>query len=75
MPVDRLYRLTLPNLLVIGGVTAETLFAGAAPALGTGLVQINPRIPEVGAGVWAVTFVAGGVASNAPQIFVSDPVK
>jgi len=75
VPVDRLYRLALANSLVIGGLTSEILFAGAAPALGTGLVQINARIPAVGPGEWAVTFLVGGVPSNAPHIFVSDADK
>ena len=75
VPVDRLYPLALPDALAVGGAAAEMLFAGAAPALGTGLVQINARIPAVAPGEWPVTLTVAGVASNDPHIFVSAAVK
>jgi uncharacterized protein (TIGR03437 family) len=75
VPIDRLYPLALPGALMVGGVAAEMLFAGAAPALGTGLVQINARIPKVASGEWPVRLTVSGVASNDPHIFVSGEVK
>jgi large repetitive protein len=75
VPIDRLYPLALPGALAVGGAAAEMLFAGAAPALGTGLVQINARIPAVAPGEWPVKLTVGGAGSNDPHIFVSDAVK
>jgi uncharacterized protein (TIGR03437 family) len=75
VPVDRLYRLALPNSLVIGGAAAELLFVGAAPALGSGLAQINAKVPPVPAGEWPVTLTVAGLSSNSPHIFVSDTTQ
>jgi uncharacterized protein (TIGR03437 family) len=75
VPIDRLYQLALPGALGVGGVAAEILFAGAAPTLGTGLVQINARIPAVACGDWPVKLTVADVGSNDPHIFVSEAVK
>ncbi len=66
VPIDRLYPLALPGAITVGGAASDTLFLGAAPALGTGLVQINLRIPAVVPGEWPVQLTVGGVASNGP---------
>jgi adhesin/invasin len=75
VPIDRLYPLALPGAITVGGAASDTLFLGAAPALGTGLVQINLRIPAVVPGEWPVQLTVGGVASNGPHLFVSEAVK
>ena len=36
----------LPVSVTVGGLPAETLYAGAAPGLLAGLLQLNVRIPE-----------------------------
>jgi uncharacterized protein (TIGR03437 family) len=71
VPADRFYPLSLPRSLAIGPGTAEVLFAGAAPSLGTGLVQVNARVPDIAAGEWSVILTVGSVLSNQPHIFVS----
>jgi uncharacterized protein (TIGR03437 family) len=51
-PVDTRTGLTIPiREVYIGGRTAEVVYAGAAPGLPAGLVQVNVRVPDgVGAG-------------------------
>jgi uncharacterized protein (TIGR03437 family) len=39
-------RVTLPVTVEIGGRSAEVLYAGAAPGLVAGLLQVNARVPE-----------------------------
>jgi uncharacterized protein (TIGR03437 family) len=75
VPIDRLYSLALPHTLTVGGVAAEILFAGAAPALGSGLVQVNAKIPAIAPGEWPVQLSVAGVSSNDPHIFISNAVK
>jgi len=70
-PIDRLYRLTLPCSVTVGDMPAEILFAGAAPALGTGLVQLNVRVPDLPAGTWPVVLKIADVSSNAPSVTVA----
>jgi uncharacterized protein (TIGR03437 family) len=70
-PVDKLYRTRLPVTMTIGGKPAEVLFAGAAPGLSSGLVQVNVMVPELEAGEWPVVLVVGGAASNAPKLYAS----
>jgi len=70
-PIDRLYRLALPYSVTIGDVPAEVLFAGAAPALGTGLVQLNVRVPDLPAGTWPVVLKVGEALSNTPGVSVA----
>lgn len=61
-------RRPLANVAVtIGGVAAEVLYAGSAPGLVSGLVQVNARVPAtvaVGNSVPVVVTI-GGVASQA----------
>jgi uncharacterized protein (TIGR03437 family) len=70
-PADRICPLAEKPSVTIGGLPAEVLFAGAAPNLSTGLVQLNVKVPPVGAGEWPVVLTAGGVASNSPKLFVA----
>jgi uncharacterized protein (TIGR03437 family) len=70
-PIDRLYRLTLPCSVTIGGAPAEILFAGAAPALGSGLVQLNVRVPDLSPGTWPVVLKIGETSSNTPALSVT----
>jgi uncharacterized protein (TIGR03437 family) len=71
VPTDRLYRLAADANVAIGGLAAETLFAGAAPGLGSGLVQFNVRIPVDAVGPSMVQATVAGVASNPARLFVS----
>jgi uncharacterized protein (TIGR03437 family) len=62
--VEPLPKPVLPVTVRIGGQVAEILYAGAAPQLPAGVIQINARIPEnVEAGAVPV-FVAVGAASS-----------
>jgi uncharacterized protein (TIGR03437 family) len=56
----------LPVNLRIGGVDAEVLYAGSAPGLVSGVLQVNARIPaSVGGGESVpVELVVGGLASR-----------
>ena len=58
---------TLPVRVTIGGQDAEVLYAGAAPGLVSGVLQVNARVPaEVGpGGAVAVVVTVGGVSSQA----------
>jgi uncharacterized protein (TIGR03437 family) len=71
VPIDRLYPLALPYSLSMGGTAVEVLFAGAAPALGSGLVQINARVPNIQPGEWPAKLAVAGVSSNDPHVFVT----
>jgi uncharacterized protein (TIGR03437 family) len=73
VPADRLYRLALAHSLDIGGTSADILFAGGAPGLGTGLVQINVRVPAIGNGEWPTQLTVAGASSNTPHMFISTP--
>lgn len=54
----------------VGESPTSVLFAGAAPGLSSGLVQVNVRIPKLATGRYPVTLVVGGVVSNGPMINV-----
>jgi uncharacterized protein (TIGR03437 family) len=69
VPVDRLYRVTAPVTATVGSRSAEVPFVGAAPGQGSGLVQVNLKIPDLEAGEWPMQLTVGGVNSNAPHIF------
>jgi uncharacterized protein (TIGR03437 family) len=62
-----LRRPVLPVTVTIGGVAAEVLYAGSAPGLVSGVIQINARVSEVVAAGNAVpvVFSIGGVQSQA----------
>jgi uncharacterized protein (TIGR03437 family) len=54
-----------PVTVNIGGIPAEVLYAGAAPALVAGVMQINVRIPaNATSGDNALDVVVGGVHSQ-----------
>lgn len=59
-------RPTLPVSLTIGGEPAEVLYAGAAPELVSGVLQVNARVPENlgGAGRTRVVLTIGGYRSG-----------
>jgi trimeric autotransporter adhesin len=57
---------TTPVSVEIGGMQAEVLFAGAAPELVNGVMQINVRIPEgAPSGNVPVVVTVGSVSSQA----------
>ncbi len=65
--ISQLATLALPVSVRIGGSEAEVLYAGAAPGLVSGVVQINAKIPdgaEAGLAV-PVTVTVGAAASQA----------
>jgi uncharacterized protein (TIGR03437 family) len=74
-PLDALRRLKASSAMTIGGLSAQLLFAGAAPGLSTGLVQINVRIPSLAAGQYPVIFTVADVSSSALSLYVSEPKK
>ena len=52
--------------LTIGGQAAEVLYAGSAPGLVSGVLQVNARVPQgIAAGNAAVILIVGGAASQA----------
>jgi uncharacterized protein (TIGR03437 family) len=56
----------LPVSVTIGGVTAEVLYAGAAPSLVAGVMQVNARIPAgLGSGDQPVIVTVGSAQSQA----------
>jgi uncharacterized protein (TIGR03437 family) len=57
----------LPVVVTIGGVVAETAYAGAAPGL-TGLLQVNVRVPNVPPGTNVLKLSVGTFA--APDVLV-----
>jgi len=58
----------LPVSVTIGGLPADVLYAGAAPTLVAGVMQVNARVPAgVTSGDNAVT-VTVGTASSQPGI-------
>jgi len=46
LTTDLLPRLSLPVKVFIDGMEGEVLYAGVAPGLVVGAIQINVRIPE-----------------------------
>jgi uncharacterized protein (TIGR03437 family) len=56
----------LPVSVQIGGVAAEILYAGAAPGMVAGVMQVNARVPSnVSSGNISVTVAVGGKRSRA----------
>ncbi|HUJ71302.1 MAG TPA: hypothetical protein VLZ30_03605, partial [Verrucomicrobiae bacterium] len=54
-----------PVTVTIDGQTAEVLYAGAAPTLVGGIVQVNATVPaNVRSGVVPITLSIGGVTSQ-----------
>jgi uncharacterized protein (TIGR03437 family) len=65
-------KLALPVEVTIGGLAAEVVYAGGAPTLVAGAIQINARVPAnapTGPGV-PITLTVGGVTS-APLVTVA----
>jgi uncharacterized protein (TIGR03437 family) len=61
----------LPVSVTVGGVSAQVLYAGAAPSLVAGVMQVNVRIPAgTASGDNAVTVTVGAAASQ-PGITVA----
>ena len=48
----------------LGGVNAEVLYAGAAPGLIAGVMQVNLVVPGGLSGAVSVVLTVGGVASQ-----------
>jgi uncharacterized protein (TIGR03437 family) len=63
--------LELPVTVTIGGVEAEVLYAGAAPSLPAGIVQINARVPDGVAAGDAPVVVSVGDVRTAPGVTVA----
>jgi uncharacterized protein (TIGR03437 family) len=60
-----------PNVTVrIGGVDAKVEYAGAAPGLVSGILQVNARLPESLVGIQPVQLTVGGVNSQ-PGVVVA----
>ncbi len=61
-----LSRPELPVAVMIGGYSAEVLYAGAAPGLSHGVMQVSVRVPEavVSANAVPVVLSVGGIASQ-----------
>src|ERR1019366_5662379 len=60
----------LPVSVRIGGVVAEVKYAGAAPGMVAGALQINSRIPLEAAPGAAAVFLTIGDATSQPGITV-----
>jgi uncharacterized protein (TIGR03437 family) len=60
----------LPVSARIGGLPAEVAYAGAAPGLVSGVLQVNARIPAGAAPGKAVVFLTAGDAASQPGITV-----
>ena len=60
----------LPVSVRIGGLPAEVAYAGAAPGLVSGVLQVNARIPAGAAPGNAVVFLTAGDAASQPGITV-----
>jgi uncharacterized protein (TIGR03437 family) len=57
--------LLAPVRVLIGGVEAEVTFAGAAPFLVLGVVQVNARVPSsLPPGNASLQVIIGGVSSQ-----------
>jgi uncharacterized protein (TIGR03437 family) len=56
-------------LVTIGGLPAEVLYAGGAPGLVAGLLQVNARVPEgVTAGPAVPITLVVGAAQSQPGV-------
>ena len=61
--MQELNQLSLPFTLSIGGVPAQVLYAGLAPAA-TGLYQFNVTVPDAPAGSPPLAFTLNGVSGT-----------
>lgn len=67
-----LQRALLPVSVQVGGVDAEVLYAGSAPSLVSGVVQVNCRIPEnLEPGPSVPVVVAAGAAKSQSGVTLS----
>ncbi len=63
--IGELSKPLLPVTVTIGGVTADVQYAGAAPTLVSGVIQVNVRIPaSLSSGDLLVVLTVGGVSSQ-----------
>ncbi len=63
--ISQLPQPLLPVTVTIGGVPADVLYAGAAPTLVSGVIQVNVRIPpSLSSGDLLVVLNVGGVSSQ-----------
>lgn len=69
-PATAAIRLSATVTATIGGSAAPVLYAGTAPGLGSGLVQLNLRVPTLQGGDYPVKVTVGGKDSNTPVITV-----
>lgn len=70
-PTTTLLRITPLPTVTVAGRAAEVVFAGAAPGQGSGVVQMNVRVPAgLAAGDYPVSMTMNGQTSNAPVITV-----
>ena len=64
--LDPLPKPVLPVRVSIGGQPAEILYAGAAPQLVSGVLQVNARIPDVvSSGAVPIILTVGNISSSA----------
>jgi uncharacterized protein (TIGR03437 family) len=69
-PANPLSQAALPVAATLGGKPADVLFAGLTPSF-VGLLQVNLKVPELGAGDHPLVITIGGVASNSALVAVS----
>ncbi len=71
-PPDSLDTINSSVTVTVGGTAAELLFAGAAPGQGSGLAQINVRLPvTLRPGEQSLVLNVAGQPSNMPLISVA----
>jgi uncharacterized protein (TIGR03437 family) len=70
-PVNGNAKTSLPVTAFIGGHTADVLYAGAAPGLIAGVVQINVRVPYIPPGPAAPVSLSIGSVTTPPGVTVS----
>ncbi|MFB3778037.1 MAG: M12 family metallopeptidase [Bryobacteraceae bacterium] len=69
VPVGVLPKPVLPVRVTIGGVSAEVLYAGAAPYYVSGLMQVNVRVPRnIAAGDYVPVVLTVGDRSSFPAV-------
>jgi uncharacterized protein (TIGR03437 family) len=69
-PANPLSKAALPVAATLGGKPADVLFAGLTPGF-VGLLQVNLKVPGLGAGDHPLVITLGGVASNPALVAVS----
>ena len=62
VPAGAVSKPVLPVAVRIGGVDAEVLYAGQAPGIVAGVIQINVRVPAGMSGPVPVQLIVGGTA-------------